>query len=148
MVIIPFNAKFTKDDPDYDPYIIYKLKTQEAMEYLVQIGLDGLADVLRNNGFTESRKVEDAIQEYEEDNNPILLFIKDAEIVGRFTKDAYKEYQVFCTENGYSCYTLTMFTRQVKQRLGVTVKKVRVGNKVLDKYVLENVEQQNKSRTK
>lgn len=139
MVIIPFNARFTKDDPDYDPYIIYKLKTQEAMEYLVQIGLDGLFDVLENNGFSESKKVEDAIQEYEEDNNPIISFIKDAEIIGRFTRDCYKEYQVFCAENGYTCYTLSMFTRQIKQRLDVEIKKVRVGDKILDKYVAKKV---------
>lgn len=141
LVIIPFNAKFTKDDPDYDPYIIYKLKSVEAMEYLVQIGLDGLFDVIQDNGFSESQKVDDAIKEYEEENNPIILFIKQAEIIGRFTKDCYREYQVFCTENGFACSTLTSFTRQLKQRLEVKVKKVRVGNKILDKYVEDKVEQ-------
>ena len=135
MVIIPFNARFTRDDPDYDPYIIYKLRTQEAMEYLVQIGLDGLFDIIADNGFTESEKVEEAIEEYNEENNPIVSFLKEAEIVDRFTRDCYREYQVFCSENGYTCYTLTMFTRQIKQRLNVKVKKVRVGGKVMDKYV-------------
>lgn len=135
MVIIPFNARFTKNDPDYDPYIVYKLKTKEAMEYLIQIGLDGLFDVLSDNGFTESAKVEEAIQEYEEDNNPIILFLKDAEIVGRFTNDVYKEYQVFCLENGYSPYTLTMFSRTIRQKLGIEVKKVWAGGKTRSKYV-------------
>lgn len=137
LVIIPFNAKFTKDDPDYDPYIIYKLKTREAMEYLVQIGLDGLFDVIADNGFSESDKVAEAIEEYEEENNPIILFLKNAEIVGRFTKDCYKEYQVFCAENSYTCYTLTSFTRELKRRLGVVVKNVRVNGKLVGKYVRE-----------
>ena len=135
MVIIPFNARFTKEDPDYDPYIIYKLKSEESMEYLIQIGLDGLFDVLSNNAFTESRKVDEAIQEYEEDNNPILLFIKDAEIEGRFTQDVYKEYQVFCNENGYSPYTLTMFSRTLKQKLGIEAKKVWANGKTRSKYM-------------
>ena len=135
MVIIPFNARFTKEDPDYDPYIIYKLKTEESMEYLIQIGLDGLFDILSNNAFTESRKVDEAIQEYEEDNNPILLFIKDAEIEGRFTQDVYKEYQVFCNENGYSPYTLTMFSRTLKQKLGIEAKKVWANGKTRSKYM-------------
>lgn len=135
LVIVPFNAKFTKDDPDYDPYIIYKLKTQEAMEYLVQIGLDGLFDVIADNGFSESEKVEEAIQEYEEENNPIILFLKNTEIEGRFTKDCYKEYQVFCLENSYTCMTLTSFTRELKRRLGVVVKNVRVNGKLVGKYV-------------
>lgn len=137
LVIIPFNAKFTRDDPDFDPYIVYKLKTKEAMEYLIQIGLDGLSDVLHNSGFSESVRVKNAIQEYEEENNPILVWLKDAEIDGRFTKDCYKDYQVFCSENGYTCYTLTSFTRALKQKLGVEVKKVRVKGRLLDKYCLE-----------
>lgn len=135
MVIIPFNARFTKDDPNYDPYIIYKLKTQEAMEYLIQIGLDGLYDVLENNGFTESAKVEEAIEEYQEDNNPVLSFLKDAEIEGRFTSDVYKEYQVFCIENGYTPYTLTALSRSVRQYLGLKAKKVWAGGKTKTKYV-------------
>ena len=139
MVIIPFNARFTKEDPDYDPFIVSKLRTQEAMEYLVQIGLDGLFDVLQDNGFTESTKVEEAIQEYEEDNNPILSFIKDAEIEGRFTNDVYKEYQVFCTENGYSPYTLTMFSRSVRQYLGLEAKKTWANGRTKTKYVRKKV---------
>lgn len=135
LVIVPFNARFSKDDPDYDPYIIYKLKTQEAMEYLVQIGLDGLFDVIADNGFSESAKVEEAIQEYEEENNPIILFLKNSDIEGRFTKDCYKEYQVFCAENSYTCMTLTSFTRELKRRLGVVVKNVRVNGKLIGKYV-------------
>ena len=137
MVIIPFNARFTKDDPDYDPYIIYKLKSAEAMEYLIQIGLDGLYDVLANNGFTESTKVEEAIEEYQEDNNPVLSFLKDAEIEGRFTSDVYKEYQVFCIENGYTPYTLTALSRSVRQYLGLKAKKVWAGGKTKSKYVKE-----------
>ena len=141
MVIIPFNARFTKDDPDYDPYIIYRLRTEEAMEYLVQIGLDGLFDVLQNNAFTESQKVEEAIREYEEDNNPILLFIKNAEIDGRFTRDVYREYQVFCTDNGYTPYTLTSLTRSLKQYLGVEVKKTWANGKTRDRYVVKKAKE-------
>lgn len=135
LVIIPFNAHFSKHDADYDPYITYKLMDKEVMEYLVQIGLDGLFDVLNDNGFTESKIVNEAIQEYEEENNPIILFLKNAEVVGRFTKDVYLEYQVFCTENHYTSYTLTSFTRQLKQRLGVKVKKIWSNGKTCDMYV-------------
>lgn len=135
LVIIPFNAHFSKNDEDYDPYIIYKLKSQEAMEYLIQIGLDGLFDVLENNSFTESVKVEQALQEYEEENNPVLLFIKEAEIEGRPTKDVYEDYKIFCQDNGYTCSTLTTLTRTIKTRLDLTTKKIRVGDKVYNKYV-------------
>lgn len=135
LVIIPFNARFSKSDDDYDPYIIYKLKSQEAMEYLIQIGLDGLFDVLANNGFSESVKVEQALQEYEEENNPVLSFIKEAQIEGRLTKDVYEDYRNFCQDNGYTCSTLTTLTRTIKTRLNMTTKKIRVGNGISTKYV-------------
>lgn len=138
LVIIPFNAHFSKNDEDYDPYITYKLTDSSVMEYLIQIGLDGLFDVLSNNGFSESKKVEEAIQEYEEENNPIILFIKDTEIEGRFTKDVYLEYQVFCTENHYTCYTLSNFSKEIRKRLGLVAKQFRVGNEIKKRYVSEN----------
>lgn len=40
LIIVPFNAKFTKDDKDYDPYIKYKLRSDEVMEYLILVGLN------------------------------------------------------------------------------------------------------------
>lgn len=43
LLIIPFRAKFSKDDPDYNYQIEDKLKTQSAMEYLILLGK------LRNN---------------------------------------------------------------------------------------------------
>lgn len=49
IVVIPFDAKFTPDDPDFDPEIIEKLKNQEAFEYLILLGLQGLKRV-RENG--------------------------------------------------------------------------------------------------
>ena len=39
IVVVPFDAKFTPDDPDFDPEIVDKLKNQEAFEYLIQLGL-------------------------------------------------------------------------------------------------------------
>ena len=54
IAIIPFNAHFSKNDPDYDSSIKWKLKTQSAMEYLIQISLEGLKRALAY-GFTESQ---------------------------------------------------------------------------------------------
>jgi putative DNA primase/helicase len=42
MIIIPFNASFNKSDPDYDPFISDKLKSREAIEYLIRVGIEGL----------------------------------------------------------------------------------------------------------
>lgn len=77
LVIVPFNARFTKDSDDYDPYITYKLKDEEVMKYIIQLGLKGLDRVLKHNEFTESAKVKKELDEYEIANNPILLFLQE-----------------------------------------------------------------------
>ena len=77
LVIIPFNATFTVNDPDFDPYIKYKLVEQESIEYLIRVGVEGLRRVIQQNHFTQSERVDREIKEYEEENNPIAGFIED-----------------------------------------------------------------------
>lgn len=75
MVIVPFNATFSPDDVDYKPNIIDDLTTQQATEYLIKLGVEGLQRVLKTNQFTESSKVKNEINEFEKMANPILGFI-------------------------------------------------------------------------
>ena len=132
LVIIPFNARFTKNDPDYDPYIKYKLRTESAMEYLVQLGIQGLKRVLKNYSFTESASVQKALVEYEEDNNPILLFFKELErddIVHRSTRDIYSRYGLFCAENNFSPMSNIEFSKRIKQQFSLEIADKKIGGK-------------------
>ena len=141
LVIIPFNARFTKDDPDYDPYIKYKLRTESAMEYLIQLGIKGLKRVLHNYSFTESESVQRALAEYEEDNNPILLFFKEVEksdVVNRSTRDIYSRYGLFCAENNFSPMSNIQFSKQVKQRYDLEIADRKVGGKKYRVFVERN----------
>lgn len=79
MVIIPFSATFSPDDVDYKPNIIDDLTTQQATEYLIRLGVEGLQRVLKTNQFTESSRVKDEINEFEKMTNPILGFIANYE---------------------------------------------------------------------
>lgn len=122
LVIIPFDARFTVDDPDFDPYIKYKLIQAEPMEYLIQIGLEGLRRVLKNQRFTTSRKVEKSIEEYEENNNPILLFFKeDVKMENEPTREVYMRYCEFCTLNSFNPMSNIEFSKQVKKHLGLNI---------------------------
>lgn len=71
LVIVPFDAKFTSDDPDFNPNIRYDLQDQTAMEYMIQLGLGGLKRVLKNKDFTKSKDVERTIEEYRIESNPL-----------------------------------------------------------------------------
>ena len=138
LVIVPFNATFTKDDPDHDPWIGEKLKAPEVMSYLIKLGLEGLNRVIMNKSFTESDKVKKELKDYELQNNPILLFLQEKElwdIVGKPTKDVHRGYRMFCMENGFTEMTLTNFSRELARHLGVNVVRRRIDGKLIGIYV-------------
>ena len=94
------------------------------MEHLINLGLEGLRRVLQNYSFTESKNVQQALQEYEEFNNPILLFFKDLnrdDLLNNSTRDAYLRYQTFCAENNFNAMSNIEFSKKVKQKFGVEI---------------------------
>lgn len=130
LVIIPFDAKFDKNDPDFDPYIKYKLIQEESLEYLILLGLRGLKRVLENQSFTKSDKVQKSITEYQETNNPILLFFKeDVKIVNEPTNEVYKKYNEFCLANSFTPMSNIEFSKQVKKHYGLEIKSKSIGGK-------------------
>lgn len=132
LVIIPFNASFSKNEPDYDPFIKYKLIQQESIEYLIRVGVEGLKRVIVNNEFTLSVKVQDQLDEYEEENNPIIAFIADTGIdmiENEPTADVYKRYQVFCADNAMTPMSNIVFSKQINKRLGLEISIVKVNGR-------------------
>lgn len=122
LVIVPFDAKFSPDDPDFDPYIKYKLIQEKPMQYLINIGIQGLKRVLKNRKFTSSAKVEKALQEYTENNNPILLFFKEEpKIENEPTKEVYKKYNEFCLANSFNPMSNIEFSKQVRKYLNYDI---------------------------
>lgn len=124
MVIIPFDARFSKDDPDFDPYIKYKLIKPEAIEYLILLGLRGLKRVLKNQAFTASSKVQKSIEEYEETNNPVQIFFKEIqidEILNEPTSEVYKKYNEFCLANTFTPMSNIEFSKQVKKQFDLEI---------------------------
>ena len=124
LVIIPFDAKFSKSDPDFDPYIKYKLIKSDALEYLILLGLQGLKRVLTNQSFTVSEKVQKSLEEYEETNNPIQLFFKEIEldeIENEPTNAVYRKYTEFCLANSFTPMSNIEFSKQVKKRFDLEI---------------------------
>lgn len=124
MVIIPFNAKFSPDDPDYSPFISSLLKSQSSIEYFIRISIEGLKRILKNNGFTESEKVKAEVEEFEKSNNPILFFIEEYEEDGKqieneLTQKIYDDYVGFCINGGYKAMTKAEFSKAICKALGM-----------------------------
>lgn len=138
LVIIPFNATFSKNDPDFNPWIKYDLIQQQPIEYLIRIGLAGLKRVIENNGFTKSEKVQRQLDGYEEENNPIIGFLSQCEpdeIENEPTPEVYRKYQVFCAENSLQPMGNVVFTKQICKRLKLRVMDTRIDGKKTRIYV-------------
>lgn len=130
MVIIPFNAVFTVHDADFDARITWKLKKPEVAEYLIQIGLEGLKRVLATQEFTHSSAVNKQLDEFERDNNPILLFldeVEEREIINQETKSVYTRYDTFCYENGFTKVAMQTFSKDMKRYLDCDIVYKRIG---------------------
>lgn len=138
LVIIPFNAVFDKSDPDYDPFIKYKLMCQESMEYLIRLGIQGLKRILANQDFTKSEKVEKQVKEYEEENNPIIAFLSQYGrdyITNEPTSDVYRLYTVFCAENSMQPMSNIVFSKQINKRLNMEVVVKKINGKSVKIFV-------------
>lgn len=134
LIIVPFNATFSKDDPDYDPYIKYKLHTEDAMCYLIQIGLRGLRRVLENRCFTQSEQVTKQWEEYEEANNPVITFFKEtdeSEIIDEASNEIYKKYNGFCIVNNFTPLSKIEFMRKLNKWFGTSTKLKKIDGKVI-----------------
>lgn len=133
LIIIPFNAQFSASDPDFDPFIKYKLRSNESMQYLIKIGLEGLKRVLVNRQFSKSEKVQNALEEYEEINNPVIGFVKELgeeNIKNEPTKSVYMKYKEYCIMNNLQAISNIEFSRQITKRFGfeTAVRKIKGQN--------------------
>lgn len=141
LTIIPFDARFSADDPDFNPYIKHLLKTDEVMEYLINLGIVGLKRVLTNRAFTASAKVQKAMDEYEESNNPILGFFRECEdedfrIENEPTNKVYKRYQEYCLANSLQPMSNIEFSKQVNRILNFKIIDKKINGKKYRIFVL------------
>lgn len=141
LIIIPFSATFSADDPDYDPYIKYKLRSEECMKYLIRVGIEGLKRVIKNRRFSVCEKVQQQIEEYEEQNNPIMLFFKDldeSEILNEPTKIVYQKYQEFCIVNSFQPMSNIEFSKQIKKHLNLEIVDKKIDGKKYRIFIRRN----------
>lgn len=134
LVIVPFNAKFTPDSPDYKPFIGDDLKCQESMEYMIQLGLQGLKRVLETRKYTTNESMEEELREYEETNNPIIGFFKEVEadeikVEDEVTSVVYRSYTEWCLSNSLQPLSAGEFSKQVKKQFGYKIADRRINGK-------------------
>lgn len=137
LVIIPFDAKFSKSDPDYDPFIKYKLRGEDVMEALIAKAVPALRDVLIEQEFATCERIKRNIEEFEISNNPILEFFEEmdeADYMHEPIKSVYQRYNAFCLANNLQAISAIEFQKQMKRQYNLVVKTIEVGGKRVRVY--------------
>ena len=134
LCIVPFDATFSINDADYDPNIKFKLTTSESLEYLVQLGINGLKRVLKNKTYTINARIEEELAEYEEYNNPILGFLKEineSDVINNNTNEVYQKYNEYCLTNNFTAMSKIEFSKKICRYFNVESKLIRLNDKVM-----------------
>lgn len=111
-LIIPFDAKFTAEDPDFDPLIEDKITTDTALSYLLNIGIRGANRLMRRGKFTEPESVKNALENYKAENSTVLSWIEDKGLdmdyfLENSTDKAYSDFTDWCKLSGVKSANIT-----------------------------------------
>lgn len=111
-LFVPFNAKFSVEDPDYDPLIEDKITTDIALSYLLNIGIRGAERLIKKGKFTESETVKEALEAYKADNSNTLSWIEDKDLdikyfIDNSTDKLYSDFTDWCKLSGIKSANIT-----------------------------------------
>ena len=137
LVIIPFDAKFSKADADYDPFIKYKLREEDVMEALIAKAIPALKEVLADQEFAQCDRVKDNLAEFEKSNNPILEFFEELDETDFLNEPitvVFKRYSSFCYGNNMQPMGALEFQKQMKKHFDLVIKTVEKDGKKVRIY--------------
>ena len=137
LVIIPFDAKFSKGDADYDPFIKYKLRCEEVMEALIAKSIPALREVLAEQEFANSEKIDKSLQEFETSNDPITEFfneLDESDYLNEPIKLVYQKYNTFCLVNNLQAMSSIEFQKRMKKQYDLVVTVAEVNGKRVRVY--------------
>lgn len=104
-IFIPFTAKFTSDDPDFDPMIDEKLSTDECMSYLLNRAIEGVQRLLKRGKFTQPECVSKLLKTYQSDNSATLSWVDENRydkwyLLSYPSESLYQEFVSWCGQAG------------------------------------------------
>lgn len=145
---IEFNARFRKTDPDYNPRIIHEVSSHEACEYMALLGVLGLQQVIKNNGFTPNAASDRRLEEIKAENDTALAWIQHCEwttddLANTPTSKHYSNYKEWCMEYGYQAYGHNKFTKLINKHLNLECKKKRVNGVPMNCFQKRNISNTN-----
>jgi len=103
-VIIPFNAKFTKSDHDYDPYVMDKVSTEQAIQTLINLAVGVYPQLVERKAFTEAEESENELEDFKNDVSNVHQFLQESVeyLNNQDVATCYEDYLNWCSTNGYA----------------------------------------------
>ena len=133
ITILPFSARFSPKDPDYDPDIADKVMTDAAMSYLLNLGLEGLHDLRKRGRFIQPRVVVEANEGYKVESSSVLSWFEDTLLPPKAlerkpTQVWYEMYKQWCTDAGYAKpFSRRQFVTELSAKYDLEVARRRTG---------------------
>ena len=111
-LMVPFDAKFSADDPDYDPLIFDKITSDNGLSYLLNVAIRGASRLIKRGYFTEPQSVKDALNRYKTDNSTALTWIDDEGLdidyfLNNPTDQLYSDFTDWCKLSGIKSSNVT-----------------------------------------
>lgn len=142
IVPISFDAKFSKADPDYNPRVKYQLKTDEAIEYLIKIAVDGLRRLLKNDEFTMPDKSKKLLEFIDYANNPLIGFVEEygeENIVNQPVDKVFDAYRSYCVVDNIKLAGKTTFRKNLSALLKLEERRVQIDGQRYCEFVKATV---------
>lgn len=133
--ILPFNAKFSPKDKDYDPDIADKVMTDTAMSYLLNLAIEGVHQLRARGRFTQPRMVVEANEEYKTESSSVLQWFSDTgyapnKLETKTTQYWYERYKQWCLDAGYAKpFSRRQFVTELGAKYDMISTRKRVGDR-------------------
>jgi P4 family phage/plasmid primase-like protien len=134
LLIVPFNAKFTENDPGFDPHISKKLR--DELPGIFNRFYASYKEMRARGGVIEPKASQEALKSYKDDSNPTEVWINDCLSAQKDSKcsiqAAFTAYREAMDREGvekYKLVDLANFSKMVRKSFGVFTKKISEGGK-------------------
>ena len=75
LLIVPFSQRIEKGTPGYDPHLIRKIR--QELPGVLNMALEGYKRLHANIGFTQSNRMQEALEEYQVENDTVLYWVQE-----------------------------------------------------------------------
>lgn len=130
LTLLPFDATFSKNDPDFNANIEDEVTSETAMTYLLNIAIRGYRRLMKN-GFTVPDKVQKALETYQVESSHTLRWVAENELdaeylLAKHTSELYYEFKIWCEEEGVEHIPKQQsFTSDIKKRFNLELSEQR-----------------------